>query len=97
MSSKFGQMRPLVSIATDRVTVGKPASLRLIGFISYLQVTMIYIRACMSSKFGEDRPWTIELAALERLKKSHRFIMEKMTSSHVLRYFSSDPFHTCRQ
>ena len=23
MSSKFGQMRPLVSIATDRVTVGK--------------------------------------------------------------------------
>ena len=25
----------------------------LIGFISYLQVTMIYIRACMSSKFGE--------------------------------------------
>ena len=26
MSSKFGQMRPLVSIATDRVTVGKTAS-----------------------------------------------------------------------
>ena len=23
MSSKFGQMRPLVSMATDRVTVGK--------------------------------------------------------------------------
>ena len=37
-------------LAIDRVTVGKTASLRfsqtfLIGFISYLQVTMIYIRA----------------------------------------------------
>ena len=41
----------------------------------------------MSSKFGEIRPWTTELAALERLKKSHRFIMEKKTSSHFLRYF----------
>ena len=30
---------------------------------------MIYIRALMSSKFGEIRPWTTELAALERLKK----------------------------
>ena len=26
MSSKFGQMRPLVSMATDRVTVGKTMS-----------------------------------------------------------------------
>ena len=55
---------------------------------------MIYIGARMSSKFGEIRPWTTELAALERLKK---IIMEKKTSSHFLRYFSSDPFHTCRQ
>ena len=101
MSPKFGQMRPLVSMATDRVS-GKNGVITfsptfLIGFISYLQVMMIYIRACMSSKFGEIRPWTTELAALERLKKSHRLIMEKMTSSHFLRYFSSDPFHTCRQ
>ena len=28
MSSKFGQMRPLVSMATDRFTVGKTASSR---------------------------------------------------------------------
>ena len=28
MSSKFGQMRPLVSMATDRVTVGKTVSSR---------------------------------------------------------------------
>ena len=48
----------------------------------------------MSSKFGKIRPWTTELAALEHLKKSHRLIMEKMTSSHFLRYFSSDPFLT---
>ena len=34
----------------------------------------------MSSKFGEIRPWTAELAALERLKKSNILIMEKMTS-----------------
>ena len=46
----------------------------------------------MSSKFGEIRPWTTELAALEHLKKSHRLIIEKMTSSHFLCYFSYDPF-----
>ena len=51
----------------------------------------------MSSKFGEIGPWTTELAALERLKKVHRLIMEKMTSSHFSAIFSSDPFHTCRQ
>ena len=51
----------------------------------------------MSSKFSEIRPWTTELAALERLKKKTiRLIIEKMLSSHFLRYFSSDPFHTCR-
>ena len=31
MSSKFGQMQPLVSMATDRVTVGKMASSRFLG------------------------------------------------------------------
>ena len=51
----------------------------------------------MSSKYGEIRARTTELAALERLKKSHRLTMEKMTSSQFLRYFSSDPFHACRQ
>ena len=30
MSSKFGQMRPLVSMAADRVTVGKTASSRFL-------------------------------------------------------------------
>ena len=41
----------------------------------------------MSLKFGKIQPWTTELAALERLKKSHRLIMEEMTSSHFLHYF----------
>ena len=41
----------------------------LVGFISYLQVTMIYIRARMSWKFSEIRPWATELAAFECLKK----------------------------
>ena len=30
MSSKLGQMRPLVSMATDRLTVGKTASSRFL-------------------------------------------------------------------
>ena len=46
---------PLVSMATDRVTVGKTASSRFLERFSYLLVTMIYIRTWMSSKFCEIR------------------------------------------
>ena len=71
------QIRTLVSMATDsshRVIMGKRASslfsrLFLIGSFLYLQVTMTYIRAYMSSKFGRIQPRTTELAALERRKK----------------------------
>ena len=35
---------------------------------SYLQVMMTYIRAWMSSKFGQIRSGTTEFAALEQLK-----------------------------
>ena len=71
------QIRTLLSMATDsahRVIMGKRASspfsrLFLIKSFLYLQVTMTYIRACMSLKFGRTRPRTIELAALERRKK----------------------------
>ena len=38
---------------------------------------MTCMRAWMSSKFGRIRPPTTELAALERMKKSHRLIMGK--------------------
>ena len=49
----------------------------------------------MSSQFGEIRPWTTELAVQERMKKSHRLVMKKMTSSHLFRYFSSEKMRTC--
>ena len=59
----------------------------LIGSFSYLQVRMLYIRAWMSSKFGWIGSQTTEVAALGRMKKSHRLIMEKTTSSYLLRFF----------
>ena len=58
-------IRTLVSMATDsshRVIMGRTAS--------SLQVTMTCMRAWMSSKFGRIRPRTMELAALELMKKS---------------------------
>ena len=71
------QIRTLVSMATDnshRVIMGEKgiitfSRLFLIGSFLYLQVTMTYIRACMSSIFGQIRPRTTELAALELQKK----------------------------
>ena len=60
------QIRTLVSMATDS---SHRVIMLLIGSFSYLQVTMTCMRAWMSSKFGQIRPWTTELAALERMKK----------------------------
>ena len=69
----------LVSIATDsshKVIMGKiPLAVStlapsfLIGSSSYLQVTRPSIISQTSSNFGQNRPRTAELAALERLKK----------------------------
>ena len=42
----------------------------LIGSSSILQVIRTIITVRMSSKYGHIRPWTAELAALERLDKS---------------------------
>ena len=39
------------------------------------------------SNFGRIRPQTTEVAALERMKKSHILIMGRTMSSHFLRYF----------
>ena len=36
----------------------------LIGSSSFLQATRIPIKSWMGSKFGQIRPWTVELAAL---------------------------------
>ena len=41
----------------------------LIGSSSFLQVKRTTIKAWTSSKFDQIRPWTAELAALERLEK----------------------------
>ena len=41
----------------------------LMGSFSYLHVMITLIRAWMSLKFGQIRPWTTELSALKRLKK----------------------------
>ena len=69
------QIRTLVSMATDSngyngekgvITFSR---LFLIRSFLYLQITMIYIRVCMSSKFGRIRPRTTGIAALERQKK----------------------------
>ena len=76
MSSKCGQIRTLVSMATDRAIMAKTVSqlfsrLFLIRSFSYLQIIIICMRT-RSSKFGQIRPPTAELnvAALECLKKS---------------------------
>ena len=70
------QFRTLVSMATDSshsyngingvITFSRKF---LIGSFSYLQVTMTCMRAWMCSKFGQIRPRTKELAALEHMKK----------------------------
>ena len=71
MSLKFGQIRLLVSMATDRVIMEKNsvASAVFYPIRSYLQVMMTCMRA-RSSKFSQIRLLTAEVAALERLKKS---------------------------
>ena len=51
------------------------APLFLIGSSSYWQVMSTSITSRVSSKFGQIGPSTAELAALERLEKSHRIIM----------------------
>ena len=70
------QIRTLVSMATDsshrdngKKGVITFSPLFLIGSFLYLQETITYNRACMSSKFGRIRPRTTELATLERRKK----------------------------
>ena len=66
MSLKFGQIRQLVSMATDRVIMKKGVAtfsrLFFIRSFSYLQVMMTCMRAW--------RSLSAELAALEHLKKS---------------------------
>ena len=57
-------------IATIGLQWEKSCLTFLLGSSSFIQVMRTVIRSRMSSKFGWIRPWTAELAALERLKKS---------------------------
>ena len=50
----------------------------LIGSSSFLPVTRTTTKARMGSKFGQIRPWIVELPALERLENPHRLIMGEM-------------------
>ena len=53
---------------------------------------MTCMRAWMSSKFCWIRPQTTELAALERMKKSHRLIMGKRCHHIFSAIFDLIPF-----
>ena len=75
LSSKFGKIRLLVPMATDRVIMEKNgvATFPKLFFIQsflYLQVMMTCMGARRSWKFSEIGPPTAELAALECLTKS---------------------------
>ena len=71
-----------------KIGVATFSRLFLIGSISYLQVTITYVRACMSLKFGQ--------IGLLVSMATDRVIMEKKVLPLFLSCFLSDPFHTCR-
>ena len=54
------------------------ASTFLIESSSFFHVIRTTIKAWMSLKFSRILPGTYELAALEQVEKSHRFIMGEM-------------------
>ena len=61
----------------------------LIGSSSFLQVTRTTIKAWTSSKLDQVRPWTAELAALDRLEKSSytynwRNLVNSLASSFLI-------------
>ena len=97
MSSIFGQMRPLVSMATARVTVGKTVSSRfsnVFDWIYFILASKDDIHKILN-EFEIRRDPTMDYGVGCPLA-SEKLIMEKMTSSHFLCYFSSGPFRSCR-
>ena len=60
----------------------------LIGSSSFLQVQRATIKAWMSSKFGQIRPWTVGLAALECLTKSPKTYKGRNVVSILKRSYS---------
>ena len=66
---------PLASEKSMYNVVNTLAPSFLIGSSLFLQVRRTIIISRTSSNFSQIRPRTAELAALERLKNSHRLIM----------------------
>ena len=88
---EFGKILLLVSMATDRIMMEKTSLPLFLGcffiqYFSHLQVMMTCMGARRSLKFGQIRLLTAELAALERLKNPHIFIMGKMVLPLFLSY-----------
>ena len=85
-SSNFGRIPPLTSelVALERMKktsynlVSTLAPAFLIESSSYLQITRTSIISQTSLNFSQILPRTAELAALERLRKTHRLIMGKI-------------------
>ena len=75
-SGFYGKRKPPLTYnwENDAFTFSR---LFLIQSFLYLQVTRTCIKSRTISNFGQIRPLTTELAALERLKSSHRLIMGK--------------------
>ena len=86
LSLNLGRIPPLTSelVALERLKktsynlFSTLAPLFMIGSSSYLQITRTSIISQTSSNFSQILPRNAELAALERLKRSHRLIMEKI-------------------
>ena len=86
MSSNLGIIPPLTSelVALERLKktsynfVSTLAPSFLIGSSAYLQITRTSIISQTCLNFRQILPRTAELAALERLKKSHRLILGKI-------------------
>ena len=73
MRLKFGQIRLLVSMATDKVIMEKKRCCHLFSAVFYLILFILAGNDDMPErrlKFDQIQPLTAGLAALERLKKS---------------------------
>ena len=81
----------MATYSSHRIIIGKMIFITIAlsflnGSSSFLQVRRTAIKSRMSSKFGTIRPWSAELAALERLKKSRRLIFGNVVSTLVVSF-----------
>ena len=76
--------------------VSTPAHSFLIGSYSFLQVTRTAIKAWMGLKFRKIKHGSMELVALERLKKSPLTYNGSNVMSTLVLSFLMDHNHSCR-